>query len=99
MLGSMPTGEAGEQLLNKLITHYADEAGVTLRTDVTAGTIVAPRRGDGCDVWVVVNMDGAGGSVTLPQGGIDPISGASYPEGLLTVGRYEHKVIQFRPLQ
>ncbi len=95
MLGSMPTGEEGEQLLNKLILRYADDAGVQLRTDVTAGTIVAPRHGDGCEVWVVVNMDGAGGSVTLPRDGVDPISGTVYREGQLTLGRYEHKLIQF----
>lgn len=95
MLGSMPTGEEGEQLLNKLILRYADDAGVTLRTDVTAGTIVAPRHGDGREVWVVVNMDGAGGSVTLPRDGVDPITGTVYRKGQLTLGRYEHKLIQF----
>lgn len=95
MLGSMPTGEEGEQLLNKLILRYADDAGVTLRTDVTAGTIVAPRQGDCCEVWVIVNMDGAGGSVTLPRDGVDPITGTRYREGKLSIGRYEHKVIQF----
>ncbi|MDR6551119.1 beta-galactosidase [Paenibacillus qinlingensis] len=98
MLGSMPTGEKGELLLNKLIMHYADDAGVTLRTDVSAGTIVAPRRGDRYDVWIVVNMDGNGGIVTLPQDGIDPVTGMKYREGKLTLGRYEHKVIQFAGL-
>ncbi|MNY77433.1 Beta-galactosidase YesZ [compost metagenome] len=62
---------------------------------MTAGTIVAPRQGDGCEVWVIVNMDGAGGSVTLPRDGVDPITGTRYREGKLTLGRYEHKVIQF----
>jgi beta-galactosidase len=95
MLGSMPAGEAGDLLLRSLITHYAEEAGVTVRSDVTKGTIVAPRRGDGYDVWVVVNMDGAGGSVTLPKDGFDPVTQERYPAGKLELGRFEYKVIQF----
>ncbi|OCT15557.1 beta-galactosidase [Paenibacillus pectinilyticus] len=95
MLGSMPAGDEGEEMLNRLIVHYADAAGVSLRTDVTIGTIVAPRHGADCDIWVVVNMDGAGGSVTLPQDGFDPNTRAIYRAGRLEIGRYEHKVIQF----
>lgn len=94
MLGSLPAGEDG--LLDALIAHYADEAGVTLRTDVTPGTIVAPRRGDGFDVWVVVNMDGRGGSVTLPSAGIDALTQERFEAGSkLELGRYEHRVIRF----
>ncbi|MFC5448852.1 beta-galactosidase [Paenibacillus aestuarii] len=95
MLGSMPAGEEGQLLLNRLIVRYAEEADVTIRSDVTKGTIVAPRRGDDHEVWVVVNMDGAGGSVTLPRAGIDPTTQEPVPAGKLEIGRYEHKVIRF----
>lgn len=95
MLGSMPADDEGNQLLSKLILRYADAAGVKVRSDVTPGTIVAPRHGEAGEVWVVVNMDGAGGSVTLPRSGTDPYTGARYEAGMLTVGRYEHKLIQF----
>lgn len=95
MLGSMPAGEEGKLLLNRLIVRYAEEAGVTVRSDVTQGTIVAPRRGDDHEVWVVVNMDGAGGSVTLPRAGIDPTTQEPVPAGKLAIGRYEHKIIRF----
>ncbi|SFD54011.1 beta-galactosidase [Paenibacillus catalpae] len=71
MLGSMPAGEDGQRLIEALITHYADEARVTLRSDVTPGTIFAPRSGDGFEVWVIVNMDGNGGSVTITQAAVD----------------------------
>ncbi|MDD9269130.1 beta-galactosidase [Paenibacillus sp. GCM10023248] len=95
MLGSMPAGEEGQRMLDALIIHYADEAGVTLRTDVTPGTIVAPRRGDGFDVWVVVNMDGKGGSVTLPAGGVDVLTQELIaPGSKLAVGKYEYRMIR-----
>ncbi|MED1739062.1 beta-galactosidase [Bacillus swezeyi] len=94
MLGSMPAGEAGDIMLKKLISHYAEEAGVTQGTDVTPGTIVAPRRGPDGIVWVVVNMDGKGGEVTLPEDGTDLISGER-SANRLKLTPYEYHVIQF----
>lgn len=70
MLGSMPMGDDGNKLLKRMIRHYAEEAGVTVKTDASPGTIVAPRmREDGKEVWIVVNMDGKGGTVTIPSKG------------------------------
>ncbi|MFT0802251.1 beta-galactosidase [Bacillus swezeyi] len=94
MLGSMPAGEAGDIMLKKLISHYAEEAGVTQGTDVTPGTIVAPRRGPDGIVWVVVNMDGKGGEVMLPEDGTDLISGER-SANRLKLTPYEYRVIQF----
>lgn len=95
MLGSMPQGENGDAMLKKLIDRYCKEAGVTLRTDVTPGTVVAPRRGDGVTFWIVINMNGAGGSVTLPVGGTDALTNTYLPPGRLDIGRYEYRAIQF----
>ncbi|WNQ09510.1 beta-galactosidase [Paenibacillus aurantius] len=95
LLGSMPEGEEGDQLLRKLVDHYAREAQVTLRTDVSPGTIVAPRRGEDGDVWFVINMDGQGGAVTLPSKAVDALSGAAITPGRLEVGRYEYRVVRF----
>ncbi|CAG7623599.1 Beta-galactosidase YesZ [Paenibacillus solanacearum] len=94
MLGSLPAGEDGDRLLQRLIGHYADEARVALRTDVTRGTIVAPRQGDGYTLWVIVNMDGTGGSVTLPQEGLDVLSHGPVAPGPLHLGPYEHRIIR-----
>lgn len=95
LLGSMPDGDAGHQLLRKLIEHYAAEAGVAVRSDVTAGTLVIPRLGgDGETWWVVVNIDGRGGEVTLPRGGRDALTGHAIGPGVLSVGAYEYRVIQ-----
>ncbi|WP_438446029.1 beta-galactosidase [Gorillibacterium sp. sgz5001074] len=88
LLGSLPGGEAGDRLLRSMIDRYAGEAGVRQRTDATAGTIVAPRVDrDGRSVWVAVNMNGAGGTVTLPSGGMDLLSGDGLEAG--TVLRVE----------
>ena len=95
MLGSMPIEEDGDLMIQGIIDHYAKEAHVEVRTDVTKGTIVAPRIGSGYQVWVVINMDGKGGSVTIPQAGTDMITGESVPVGKIEVGRYEYKVIKF----
>ncbi|MCS7463505.1 beta-galactosidase [Paenibacillus doosanensis] len=100
MLGSLPAGDEGDALLKALIDRYAADAGVTLRTDVTRGTIVAPRYTDRHDLWVIVNMDGQGGTVTLPRQGFDPLTQADVPAGTLTVSAFEYRIVQFpRPVQ
>jgi len=86
MLGSMPADASGSKLLSAIMHHYAVEAGVTLRAEVTTGTIVAPRIGaDGVIIWIVVNMDGNGGTVKLPQHAKDLLSGEQLPPGPLTI--------------
>ncbi|MBE1444359.1 beta-galactosidase [Paenibacillus sp. OAS669] len=95
MLGSMPTGEEGDLLLRKLIDHYAAEAGVTLRTDVTPGTIVAPRHTDTHDLWVVVNMNGNGGTVTIPVQATDALTQDIIQPGTLELGAFDYRVVQF----
>jgi beta-galactosidase len=94
MLGSMPMGETGDLLLRKLIEYYSQEAGVTLRTDVSEGTIVAPRQGTGYSIWFVINMDGNGGSVTIPQTAIDLQTNSVVEPGKLELGKFEYKIIQ-----
>ncbi|KQB94464.1 Beta-galactosidase YesZ [Geobacillus sp. PA-3] len=95
MLGSMPIAEEGDKLLVNLVNHYANEANVNLRTDATAGTIAVPRKGDGCTVWFIINMDGQGGSVTIPAIGVDMLTGAQVSPGKLQIGNFEYRVVQF----
>ena len=94
MLGSMPQGAEGALMLQKLVDHYSQEANLSLRTDVTKGTIVAPRQGEGYSVWFVINMDGNGGSVTLPIEGIDLQTNSKVSPGKLEVGKFEYRVIR-----
>ncbi|ULT59738.1 beta-galactosidase [Neobacillus drentensis] len=94
MLGSMPQGAEGSLMLQKLVDHYSREANLSLRTDVTKGTIVAPRQGEGYSVWFVINMDGNGGSVTLPIEGIDLQTNRKVSPGKLEIGKFEYRVIR-----
>jgi beta-galactosidase len=96
MLGSLPLGDAGDLLLQKLVDHYSQEANLTMRTDVSQGTIVAPRQGDGYAVWFIINMDGKGGSVTIPQRGVDLQTISAVEPGKLELSSFEYKVIQFK---
>lgn len=95
LLGSWPAGDAGEEMLERMIVHYAEEAGVSRHADVTAGTVVAPRISETEEIWVIVNMDGKGGSVTVPRNGTDKLDGGTVPAGKLAVGRYEYRVVGF----
>jgi beta-galactosidase len=96
MLGSLPVGDAGDLLLQKLVEHYSQEASLTMRTDVSKGTIVAPRKGNGYTVWFVINMDGNGGSVTITQTGLDLQTNRVVEPGKLELGRFEYKMIKFK---
>lgn len=95
MLGSLPIGEEGDKLLQGLIRRYANEAGVNIRSDASKGTIVAPREKDGRQVWVIVNMDGQGGSVSIPKQGYDVLAQVEVPEGNLKLDRHEYRIVQF----
>lgn len=96
MLGSLPSGESGDLLLKKCVDHYAKEADVQLKTDVSRGTIVAPRIRKGEIIWVIVNMDGNGGTVSIPDGGKDRLTGEELTKGQYEVGPFQYKVIVFQ---
>jgi beta-galactosidase len=62
---------------------------------VSPGTLVCPRVGDDGRLWVVVNMDGAGGHVSLPAGARDLRTGR-VRSGQITLGRYEYRVYRLQ---
>ncbi|WP_416151702.1 beta-galactosidase [Salipaludibacillus sp. HK11] len=95
-VGSLPVGEEGDSLIRKIIDHYATETEVSVRTDVTSGTIVAPRiDDDGKQSWVIVNMDGQGGSVTIPKDAMDVLTKEKVSAERLDIGPYEYRIISF----
>jgi beta-galactosidase len=95
VLGTLPDGTHGRTLLEKIIAHYAAQAGVALRAGCTPGTIVCPRVGaKGRPLWIVVNMDGKGGEVNLPRAATDALSGAHLRPGVLTLARYEWRALE-----
>jgi beta-galactosidase len=95
MLGSMPSGGQGVEMLRKLVAHYAGEAGITIATDVQPGTLVVPRRGKDFIQWVIINMDGKGGAVTVPVPFKDAFTGGLEEAGRVSIGPYDCRVIEF----
>lgn len=95
MLGSMPMEHEGDLMLRNMIQHYTNEANIEHQTDVSFGTIVAPRMGEEYTVWFIINMDGNGGNVTIPIEGVDLINSQVVSPGKIEVGQFEYKMIRF----
>lgn len=93
LLGAMPQGEDGAALLRALFRHYAAEAGIA-PAETTAGTVVIPRTSAKGLLWIVVNMDGQGGTVTIPRGGVDPLSQEPVRAGALKIDVYGWRVVR-----
>lgn len=89
LLSAHPTGEAGDQLLNELITRYAKELGLTEPFEVSPGTVVCPRVDDqGNLLWVAVNMDGEGGQLSVPDEALDASTGERFRGSRIKVPPY-----------
>ncbi len=89
VIAAEPIGEAGQALRERLVAHYAAAAGVSLRFRVSPGTVVCPRvRTEGGPLWLVVNLDGAGGQLTLDRPATDALSGEPVAAGPLAVPPY-----------
>ncbi len=95
MPGSMAQGAEGQNMFQNMVCHYAVKAEISLRSDVSTGTIVTPRSAGKDLLWIIVNMDGDGGRVTLPAKGIDAVSGQTVPSGILEIGKYKYRAIRF----
>lgn len=67
MLGSMPMGEDGNIMIEKMINHYAEEADIIPTYTVSKGTIAIPRGGTDGDIVIAVNMDGKGGELVYNE--------------------------------
>lgn len=92
MLGASPQGDAGIALIDKLIAHYAAQAGAK-PYKATKGTLVCPRVTEqGRVLWIAVNLDGKGGEVTLPRDAEDALSG-SRQSGTITLKPFEHRAL------
>lgn len=95
VLGAQPQGDEGKAMLAQLVAHYSERAAITNRSVATPGTLVAPRiAADGGRLWIVVNMDGAGGEVQLPADAKDAVSGAALSGRTLKLGRYEWRAVR-----
>lgn len=94
MIGSMPYGEDGDKMWQKIISHYGKEAGITVQANTSEGTIAIPRHDYQNNYFVVVNMDGKGGKINLPNGGFDVIKSTEIKAGPLDISPYQYKIIK-----
>lgn len=94
MIGSMPMGENRKQMMQNILDHYAKEAGVSVRLDTSLGTIAVPRKAEDHWLWIIINMDGKGGTANFSGEGIDAITKEPVTAGKLKIGRYQYRVIQ-----
>lgn len=94
LLGAQPIGDNAQAMVNALLEYCIALAGVNEHYQVSQGTIVAPRvEADGRNLWIVTNMDGEGGEVTLPFGAIDALSGLSITSSTFAIGPYQWRAI------
>ncbi|MEI7025352.1 beta-galactosidase [Paenibacillus sp. y28] len=98
MLGAAPLGDEGKELIRRLVEHYAGQGDLTLRLDVTPGTLAVPRiaRNGAYKLWCLVNMNGKGGEAVLPSGGTDALTGETVQAGRLAIQPYEYRMIRMQ---
>jgi len=96
MVGSLPIEATGEQLWEALIEHYAIEAGIELKFKPTAGTLAIPRYDEEHQYLVLVNMDGKGGSIHLPQPTVDILAGKALDAGKIEIKPFAYRIIQLK---
>lgn len=95
MLGAQPHGEQGKKLINNLINHYADQAGVTERYEAGPGIVVSPRiNSSGEKFWVAINMGEGEARLKLPPGASDAITSKAIDAKNLTLKRYQWRAIR-----
>lgn len=94
MLGAWPEEPAGAGLLQRLVRHYADAAGVSLRCDASADVVLAARQDGDADLWIAANLGGAAGHIVLPRPGRDIVNGARLPSGPLPLPAYGWRAVR-----
>lgn len=97
VLGAMPTGEAGDQMLTAAIRHYAQHAGVTAPIAASPDVIVAERVLEGGTLWIAVNFGAEPGSVVLPRAGCDAVIGESLAAGELQIAPWHWRAMRLAP--
>ncbi|MCF3651700.1 beta-galactosidase [Synoicihabitans lomoniglobus] len=95
MLTAEPEGDVGGKWLHEFVRSCAAEAGVASWGQPSPGTLIAPQ----CDAngeswWIAINCDGQGGTVVVPDGLTDAITGEAVAAGTLTVGRYAWRALK-----
>ncbi len=91
MLGSMPEGETGREMLKRLIFRYTN--GID-KPEVSPGTEAIPRLDSNGLFYFLVNMNGQGGSIKINGICSDLITGKKYQSGQILLEPYEYRIIR-----
>lgn len=95
LLSAHPSGDDGKAFIVNLVKGYAQEVNARASFEVTQGTVVCPRVDkQGRPLWVIINMDGQGGSLKLPADCQDALTGQVLKGSTLKLGSYEWRAIQ-----
>lgn len=97
VLGSQIHDDAADLFLQTMVTHYADLQGVKARYLVSAGTLVAEWRNQEDTLWVVVNIDGQGGTLKLPPLHEVSMGGKCIDAEIIEVSPYQHVCLTLTP--
>jgi beta-galactosidase len=96
LVGGRPTGDEGWKMMVGLVERCARKTIIKARPEVTRGTLLVPRISSAGEVlWIVVNLDGKGGSVNLPRVAGDGVSVEELPAGPLKIAAYGWRVLAF----
>ncbi|HEO8421033.1 beta-galactosidase [Niallia sp. FSL W8-0635] len=95
MLGSLPVGQQGEKMIEALIQHYVRQAAIKMEIKTTPGTVMIPRVDKDASYYVIVNMDGKTGKVTLPKKSMVWKSNQILERGTYEIPPYNYRVIKY----
>lgn len=94
LLSAHPTGSDGKAFIEKVIQKYAKELQVATQLEATQGTVVCPHvNKQGKPLWVIINMDGKGGGVKLPQSLRDAVTDKAISGDAINLAAYEWRAL------
>ena len=93
LLSAHAAGDNGKLFTQELVRSYAHELSLS-PIRASQGTVVCPRvNSQGKQLWVVINMNGEGGNVDLPEGCRDAFSEQLIDSRSLVLTGYEWRVL------
>lgn len=93
MIGSLPTGDSGNHLLQNLFEHYYNEVSEQFY-ELTLGTIAVSRFDENNKYLVLINMDGNGGTCISNRTMTDIFTGEIYQNKKIEISRYEYRIMR-----
>ncbi|MGL5950585.1 MAG: beta-galactosidase [Cetobacterium sp.] len=94
MLGSLPVGNSGDRLIQKMLKNYCEELQLEHRIDADEGIISIPRYDNENRYQVLINMRNESGKINLKSEMIDILSGEKMKAGNLELRQFEYKILK-----